>query len=108
MTFWPSATNDDWKRRYKVATKNISSKKHNFLKVAIVRMEQLSPFPYDSLIEECNKYKSADVIWAQEEHKNMGAWTFIQPRFLSFLKLFVLIFVICSLTIQCYLAKIVA
>nr|CAD2130421.1 unnamed protein product [Meloidogyne enterolobii] len=54
--------------------------------VALARVEQISPFPYDLLIQECNKYSNADIIWAQEEHKNMGAWTFIQPRFLSFLK----------------------
>ncbi|KAL3079716.1 hypothetical protein niasHS_013998 [Heterodera schachtii] len=55
-------------------------------KVAVVRLEQLSPFPYDILVSECNKYSNAKVIWAQEEHKNMGAWAFVQPRFLSFLK----------------------
>uniref|UniRef100_A0A915EQU5 2-oxoglutarate dehydrogenase, mitochondrial n=1 Tax=Ditylenchus dipsaci TaxID=166011 RepID=A0A915EQU5_9BILA len=43
-------------------------------------------FPYDLIEKECKKYADAEIVWAQEEHKNMGAWTFIQPRFLSLLK----------------------
>lgn len=53
--------------------------------IAIVRVEQLSPFPYDLIQQECRKYPSAELIWSQEEHKNMGAWGFIQPRFNSLL-----------------------
>lgn len=55
-------------------------------KIALVRVEQICPFPYDQIKEECDKYKNAQLVWAQEEHKNMGAWTFVQPRFLSLLK----------------------
>lgn len=44
---------------------------------------QISPFPYDLVKEECQKYPNAEVIWAQEEHKNQGCWTYIQPRFLT-------------------------
>lgn len=58
-------------------------------KIAIARVEQLSPFPYDQIFEECKKYANAEIIWAQEEHKNMGAWTFVQPRFNSLVKRFV-------------------
>lgn len=54
-----------------------------------MRLEQISPFPYDKINEECKKYSNALLIWAQEEHKNMGAWAFIQPRFLSLLKKFI-------------------
>ncbi|XP_012168262.1 2-oxoglutarate dehydrogenase complex component E1 isoform X5 [Bombus affinis] len=50
-------------------------------KVAIVRVEQISPFPYDLVKKEANKYANAELVWAQEEHKNQGAWTYIQPRF---------------------------
>lgn len=42
---------------------------------------QISPFPYDLVKAECAKYPNAEIIWAQEEHKNQGAWTYIQPRF---------------------------
>jgi len=52
-------------------------------KVAITRVEQISPFPYDRIQEESKRYPNAQLIWAQEEHKNMGAWAFIQPRFNS-------------------------
>jgi 2-oxoglutarate dehydrogenase E1 component len=30
---------------------------------------------------ECAKYPNAEIVWAQEEHKNQGAWNYIQPRF---------------------------
>ncbi|XP_023245263.1 2-oxoglutarate dehydrogenase, mitochondrial isoform X2 [Copidosoma floridanum] len=49
--------------------------------VAITRVEQISPFPYDLLKKEVAKYPNAELIWAQEEHKNQGSWTYIQPRF---------------------------
>lgn len=49
---------------------------------AIVRVESLCPFPVQEILEEIAKYKNAKTcIWSQEEHRNMGAWNFIQPRF---------------------------
>jgi 2-oxoglutarate dehydrogenase E1 component len=48
--------------------------------VAIVRVEQLHPFPAKALAESIGKYKYADVIWCQEEPQNMGAWTFLDRR----------------------------
>lgn len=48
--------------------------------VAIVRIEQLAPFPWDRVAQECKRYSNADVMWVQEEPKNMGAWSFVQPR----------------------------
>lgn len=33
----------------------------------------------------CCRYPQAELVWAQEEHKNMGGWTFVQPRFNSLL-----------------------
>ncbi|XP_015438559.1 PREDICTED: 2-oxoglutarate dehydrogenase, mitochondrial isoform X1 [Dufourea novaeangliae] len=50
-------------------------------KVAIARVEQISPFPYDLIKKESAKYPNAELVWAQEEPKNQGAWTYVQPRF---------------------------
>ncbi|XP_043254343.1 2-oxoglutarate dehydrogenase, mitochondrial isoform X3 [Colletes gigas] len=50
-------------------------------KVAIARVEQITPFPYDLVKKEAAKYPNADLIWSQEEHKNQGAWSYVQPRF---------------------------
>lgn len=41
---------------------------------------QIAPFPYDLVKEECDKYPDAEVVWSQEEHKNMGGWSYVQPR----------------------------
>lgn len=49
-------------------------------KIAIVRVEQVAPFPIMSVQEQFNKYKNARVVWCQEEHFNMGAWSFVEPR----------------------------
>jgi 2-oxoglutarate dehydrogenase E1 component len=47
--------------------------------VALIRVEQLYPFPRDMLKAELEKYKNAqDVIWCQEEPQNQGAWFQIQ------------------------------
>lgn len=53
----------------------------NVKDVAIVRVEQISPFPFDLVAEEVAKYPNAEVVWRQEESKNMGAWAYVQPRF---------------------------
>lgn len=43
--------------------------------VAIIRIEQLYPFPYDDLTTQLSEYKKAkEVIWCQEEPMNQGAW----------------------------------
>jgi 2-oxoglutarate dehydrogenase E1 component len=52
----------------------------NISNVALVRLEQLYPFPSISLSKELKKYPNADVVWCQEEPKNMGAWTFMDRR----------------------------
>jgi len=49
--------------------------------IAIARVEQISPFPYDLVKKECAKYPNAVLSWAQEEPKNQGSWTYVQPRF---------------------------
>ena len=52
----------------------------NVSDVALVRMEQLYPFPNVSLAKELKKYPNADLVWCQEEPKNMGAWTYLDRR----------------------------
>ena len=47
--------------------------------VYLLRVEQLYPFPAKALLDELNRFKGADMVWCQEEPKNMGAWAFIQP-----------------------------
>jgi 2-oxoglutarate decarboxylase len=50
--------------------------------VAIVRLEQLYPFPEQQLVEIFSRYPNADEVhWVQDEPQNMGAWTFIHARF---------------------------
>ena len=46
----------------------------------ILRIEQLYPFPYDALEEEIKKFSDCEIIWCQEEPKNMGPWGFIRSR----------------------------
>jgi 2-oxoglutarate dehydrogenase E1 component len=48
--------------------------------VAIIRVEQLYPFPFDALGREMIKYPNADIVWCQEEPANMGYWTFVDHR----------------------------
>jgi 2-oxoglutarate dehydrogenase E1 component len=50
-------------------------------RVAIVRVEQFYPFPQTALTEILNGYPNAkELVWCQEEPKNMGGWTFMEPR----------------------------
>jgi 2-oxoglutarate dehydrogenase E1 component len=48
--------------------------------VAIVRIEQLHPFPAKALADSIGRYRAADVFWCQEEPQNMGAWNFVDRR----------------------------
>lgn len=48
--------------------------------VAIVRVEQLTPFPFDLVARELRRYPAAEVMWAQEEPLNQGAYTHVAPR----------------------------
>ncbi|ESO88985.1 hypothetical protein LOTGIDRAFT_228933 [Lottia gigantea] len=54
--------------------------------IAICRIEQISPFPYDLVKEEILKYPNAQLCWTQEEHKNMGAWQYVRPRMRTVLR----------------------
>ena len=50
--------------------------------VAIVRVEQFYPFPLSAITQTIAKYANVkDLIWCQEEPKNMGAWTFMEGKF---------------------------
>jgi len=51
--------------------------------VAIVRLEQLYPFPEDLVTAELARHPKAELIWVQEEPRNMGAWTFVRNCFLD-------------------------
>ncbi|WP_295313786.1 2-oxoglutarate dehydrogenase E1 component [Roseobacter sp.] len=48
--------------------------------VYLLRVEQFYPFPAQSAVKELERFKQAEVIWCQEEPKNQGAWTFIEPN----------------------------
>ena len=54
--------------------------------IHIVRIEQLYPFPYETLKDEIKGYAHCEVIWCQEEPKNMGPWGFIRSRIQKVLK----------------------
>ena len=57
-------------------------------KVELVRVEEVSPFPAVELSEQLNKYKNAEeFFWCQEEPRNAGCWSFMQPRFKNILGL---------------------
>ena len=51
--------------------------------VAIVRIEQLTPFPADEVKAQVAKYRGAEVTWAQEEPENMGAWGSMLQQFMK-------------------------
>ncbi|XP_068595281.1 2-oxoadipate dehydrogenase complex component E1 [Brachionichthys hirsutus] len=49
---------------------------------AVIRVEELCPFPLEALQQELQKYPNAkEFIWSQEEPQNMGPWSFVAPRF---------------------------
>ena len=48
--------------------------------VYLLRLEQLYPFPARALIQELSRFKEAEIVWCQEEPKNMGAWSFVEPN----------------------------
>ncbi|HEX4368254.1 MAG TPA: 2-oxoglutarate dehydrogenase E1 component [Rhodopila sp.] len=48
--------------------------------IALIRLEQIYPFPEISLGRALAPYVNADVVWCQEEPENMGAWTFVDRR----------------------------
>ncbi|WP_299648709.1 2-oxoglutarate dehydrogenase E1 component [uncultured Tateyamaria sp.] len=48
--------------------------------VYLMRIEQFYPFPAISLVKELERFKGAEMVWCQEEPKNQGGWSFIEPN----------------------------
>ncbi|HEX5599385.1 MAG TPA: 2-oxoglutarate dehydrogenase E1 component, partial [Hyphomicrobiaceae bacterium] len=48
--------------------------------VYLMRIEQLYPFPARALMAELGRFVNAEFVWCQEEPRNMGAWTYIEPN----------------------------
>jgi len=77
---------DDQVRRVVLCTGKVyydllqARRERKIVDVAILRVEQLYPWPKDGVQRELKKYPNADVIWCQEEPANMGAWTFVDRR----------------------------
>src|ERR1700743_3369631 len=47
--------------------------------IYLLRIEQLYPVPLKALVQELGRFKGAEIVWCQEEPRNMGAWHFIEP-----------------------------
>jgi len=54
--------------------------------IALIRVEQLAPFPFDHIEREIKRYPNAQITWCQEEPKNMGAYTFMYFNFKTTIK----------------------
>lgn len=58
--------------------------------IALVTLEQLSPFPWEQVADVLERHTAANpdvqIIWLQEEPKNMGMWSYMRPRFNSLLR----------------------
>ncbi|HMO08546.1 MAG TPA: 2-oxoglutarate dehydrogenase E1 component [Paracoccaceae bacterium] len=48
--------------------------------VYLLRLEQFYPFPALAMVKELERFKQAEIVWCQEEPKNQGAWTFVEPN----------------------------
>ncbi|WP_308916069.1 2-oxoglutarate dehydrogenase E1 component [Jannaschia sp. LMIT008] len=46
----------------------------------ILRLEQFYPFPALAMVKELERFKQAEIVWCQEEPKNQGGWTFVEPN----------------------------
>ena len=46
--------------------------------VKIIRIEQLYPFPFKPLVKMLSEIKQAELVWCQEEPRNMGGWSFVR------------------------------
>ena len=54
--------------------------KRNISNLYLLRLEQFYPFPALSFIKELTRFKDAEFIWCQEEPKNQGGWSFVEPN----------------------------
>ncbi len=50
------------------------------LAIYIMRFEQFYPFPAISAVKELERFKNAEMVWCQEEPKNQGGWSFMEPN----------------------------
>jgi 2-oxoglutarate dehydrogenase E1 component len=88
----PAVTDPESVRRVllcsgKIAYKAIEHRVATGAPVAIVRVEQLYPWPGDQIADVLARYTGAvDVFWLQEEPENMGAWTFVRERLRALLR----------------------
>ncbi|KPP84151.1 MAG: 2-oxoglutarate dehydrogenase E1 component SucA [Rhodobacteraceae bacterium HLUCCA08] len=48
--------------------------------IYLMRVEQFYPFPAQAVLKELERFPNADVVWCQEEPKNQGAWSFMEPN----------------------------
>jgi 2-oxoglutarate dehydrogenase complex dehydrogenase (E1) component-like enzyme len=65
---------------------NLGRKKAEDRRVSIIRLEQFYPFPEKRLREIFSSFPNAkQLVWAQEEPRNMGGWTFVEPRLMNML-----------------------
>ena len=48
--------------------------------IYILRFEQFYPFPAISAVKELERFKNAEMVWCQEEPKNQGGWSFMEPN----------------------------
>lgn len=63
-------------------------RKRDIKDIAIVRIEQIAPFPFDKIQSQAKKYTKAAFQWVQEEPLNMGPWGYVMPRINTALKEF--------------------
>jgi len=61
-------------------------RKRDIKDIAICRIEQISPFPFDRVQHQAHKYINATYHWVQEEPLNLGPWGYVQPRIDTALK----------------------
>ena len=58
-----------------------AQRERNVQDVAVIRVEQLNPFPWDETTAILGRYgKTEEVFWVQEEPQNMGSWDFTEPK----------------------------
>lgn len=75
----------------KIAVDLFASRHRDEAKTAIIRIEQLYPFPADDLTRVLDTYPGIEeIIWVQEEPRNMGPWHFVQSQWLNVMKDFAL------------------
>jgi 2-oxoglutarate dehydrogenase E1 component len=82
----PTVTNPEQVKRLLLCTGKVyfdlidSRDKTTRTDVAIVRLEQLYPWPAEQLRAVLSRYPHAERVWVQEESENNGAWFFVEPR----------------------------